>query len=54
VTHRKFAIFTNVGVQIDNIHIRDFFPLFDFVVCFGGFGSTPHKASSIFIGEFFT
>ena len=40
VTLWKLAIFTNVGLQTDNIHIVDF-PTLNSVISFGGFGSTP-------------
>jgi hypothetical protein len=41
VLNRKFTIFTDVGVQTDYINVWDFFPFFDSVPCFCGFGSTP-------------
>ena len=54
VTYKKLFIFTNVGVQTDDIHIPDLFPLLDSVVGFRSFGFTPYKASRILIGELFT
>jgi len=54
VTHREFAVLTNVGVQNDNIHIMEFFSLLYHVVDFCGIGSTPYKGSRIFTGEYFT
>ena len=50
VTYRKFTILKN-GVQFYNIHIPDTFPLLYSVRCFGGFGSTPYKASLLLMGE---
>jgi len=46
VTYMELAVLTNVGVQTDNVHIKDFFPLLDFVVCFCGLGSIPVKGIS--------
>ena len=46
VTHRKLAVLADVGVQSDDIHIIDFFPLLNSVICFCGLGSTPVKGIS--------
>jgi hypothetical protein len=48
VTYSELAKLTNVGVQIDKIHITDFFLLLYAVVCYRGLGSTSDKASRIF------
>jgi hypothetical protein len=46
VTYRELAVLTNVGVQTDNVHITDFFPLLHFIVCFCDLGSTPVQGIS--------
>ena len=35
------CVFINEGLQTDNIHIPDLFPLLDSVLCFSGFDCTP-------------
>ena len=47
VTNKELAVLTNVGVQTDNVHITDFFPLLNSVVCFRCLGSTPVQGISI-------
>ena len=39
-------MFTNVGIGTDNVHIIDFFPLLNSVICFCGFSSTPLQGIS--------
>jgi hypothetical protein len=46
VTYKELAVPTNVGVQTDNIHITDFYPLLDSVVRFRGIGSTTVQGVS--------
>ena len=46
VAHGELAVLTNVGIQTDNIHIMDFFPLLYTVVRFRGLGSTPVQGIS--------
>jgi len=46
VTNRELAVIANLGVQTDNIHITDSFPLHDSVVCFRSLGSNPVQGSS--------
>jgi hypothetical protein len=46
VNFRELAAIKNVGVQAANIHITDFFPMFESVACFRGLGSTPVQGLS--------
>ena len=53
VAYRKLSIFTNIRVQSNHIHIVNFFPRPNFVICFCYLSSTAYKASRIFSGKFF-
>ena len=46
MNYSELAVITNVGVQTDNIHITDFFPLIDCVVSFLGLDSKLVQANS--------
>ena len=46
VTQWELAIFTNVGIQTDNVHMFNF-SLLNCVICFTGLGSAPYKAFGI-------
>ena len=41
LTQENLVIFTNVGVQIYNVHIVDFLHMLNSLICFSSFGSTP-------------
>ena len=51
VAQRKFAVFTNVGVQTYNVYIVDLLPFLDSGVCFSSFVPTTRTRHRVYLLE---